>query len=128
MKTRPVELSSYKTPIKLIAAGLEPFHVDCAITVALKITDDSCKMDDSGRALFMELYDALPEYKSDYFDATVFEIITIGRNDPSAYVFGEIRILREAAMDMIGKPRMKEFKAMVRSQLREFQLQQKEIN
>ena len=36
--------------LTLIASSLDAFEVDCAITVALKITDDSCKMDDEQRA------------------------------------------------------------------------------
>lgn len=107
------------TRILQIAAGLDLFGVDCAITVALKITDDSCKMDDAQRAPFMALYDALPGRESTLFDSSVFDLIEIGRNDPTAFVFGEIRDLRQMAMDAIGRPKMKAFKAFVRAQLQE---------
>lgn len=52
-------------PIEKVAHDLELFARDCAVTVALKITDDSCKMDDEQRAVFMSLYDALPPYTSE---------------------------------------------------------------
>lgn len=83
----------------------------------MKIADDSCKMDDEQRALFMALYDRLPDYESNLFDPTVHDIITIGRNDPTAFVFAEIRQLRETAMDAITRPTMKAFKANVRKRL-----------
>jgi len=98
-----------------IAAKLDTFESDCAITVALKITDDSCKMDDEKRALFMALYDALDAPASELFDPSVFALIENGRKTPSAAVYAEIRKLREMAMDSITRPKMKEFKAAIRA-------------
>lgn len=103
--------------METIAASLDQFEIDCAITVALKITDDSCKMDEEQRAVFMALYDALPSLQSDLFDESVFGLIEIGRNNPSSFIFSEIRKLREMAMDAISQPKMKAFKAMVRELL-----------
>ncbi len=100
--------------LSIVAGTLSAFERDCAITVALKITDDSCKMDDKQRALFMALYDTLPERSSDLFESTVFSLIEIGRDDPSASVFAEIKQLREMAMEKITRPKMKSFKAEVR--------------
>lgn len=100
--------------IASVAEQLSPFERDCAITVALKITDDSCKMDEEQRALFMALYDALSSQESELFVSTVFSLIEIGRNDPSAFVFSEIKNLREMAMEKITRPKMKAFKADVR--------------
>lgn len=104
-----------RAALKAVAAALEPHEIDAAVTVALKITDDSCKMDDEGRALFMGLYDALECPASTLFEATVHDLIAIGRSDPTAFVFGEIRSLRTMAMEAITQPRMKAFKARVRA-------------
>lgn len=104
-------------PFAKVAADLDTFARDCAVTVALKITDDSCKMDDEQRALFMELYDALPAYESAIFDASVHDLIREGRNAPSALVFGRIKNERERAMAIITKEKMKTFKATVRGSL-----------
>ncbi len=101
--------------IAAVARALTHDDMECAVTVALKITDDSCKMDDAGRALFMSLYDALPSYESTLFESSIHELISIGRRDPSAFVFGEIRTLREKAMALIGKEKMKAFKARIRA-------------
>ena len=49
------------------------------------------------------------------FESSIHELISIGRRDPSAFVFGEIRTLREKAMAVIGKEKMKAFKARIRA-------------
>ena len=103
--------------IPLIAASLNAEQNECAITLALKIADDSCKMDDYERSVFMKLYDALPEYRSDFFDDTVFELIAEARTNPSARIFGTIKPLREAGMAHLGRPAMKAYKAAVREAL-----------
>lgn len=100
-----------------VAAALDSFECYCAITVALKITDDSCKMDNYEKSLFMDLYDALPTKESHLFENSVFDVIYLGRNNPSAQTYSHIKILRETAMDVISRPRMKVFKTSVRDKL-----------
>src|SRR5512142_3514307 len=104
-------------PFAQVAEDLDTFARDCAVTVALKITDDSCKMDDEQRALFMSLYDALPPFESAIFYESVHELIREGRNAPTALVFGRIKNERERAMAIITKEKMKTFKATVRGSL-----------
>lgn len=105
--------------IGTVAASLDTLQNECMITLALKITDDTCKMDDYERSVFMQVYDALPEYKSDFFDLNVFEIIKNGRENPSAQVFASIKPLREAGMEYVTRPHMKAFKASIRKQLKQ---------
>lgn len=100
-----------------VASNLNEFEKYCAITVALKIADDSCKMDDYEKSLFMALFDALPTKYTDLFDSSVFDIIFLARNNPSAQTYSQIKKLREAAMDVITRPKMKAFKAAVRDRL-----------
>jgi hypothetical protein len=100
-----------------IAASLDAFDTDCAITVALKITDDTCKMDDEQRALFMLLYDTLPSKNTVLFDAAVFDLIAAGRTAPSASVYDAIKLLRETAMKEITRPKMKAFKSSIRKKM-----------
>lgn len=101
----------------LVAQKLDTFARDCAVTVALKISDDSCKMDDEQRALFMALYDALPPYESTLFDESVRDLIREARTAPTAMVFARIKTERERAMKEITQERMKGFKASVRGAL-----------
>ena len=103
--------------IPAIAAALGPFEIDCAITLALKIADDSCKMDDYERSVFMEVYDELPEYTTECFDPSVFGVIEEGREHPSAQIFATIKPLRQAGMEYVTRPKMKAYKAMIRAKL-----------
>ena len=100
-----------------MANSLDSFERDCAITVALKITDDTCKMDEYEKSVFMALYDAIEDKRSDYFDNTVFKLIEQGRKTPSAQIYSKIKTLRQEAMEMITQPRMKVFKAEVRKKI-----------
>lgn len=102
--------------VDALASKLEPFEQFCTITLALKIADDTCKMDDYERSLFMALYDAMPK-QSDLFDKQLFETIKEARTNPSAQIFAKIKPLRENAMQTITRPKMKEFKASVRERL-----------
>jgi hypothetical protein len=104
-------------PIEKVAAELDTFARDCAVTVALKITDDSCKMDDEQRAVFMALYDALPPYTSEMFDEEVYALIAQARDLPNASLFARIKKERERSMAIITQERMKAFKASVRGSL-----------
>lgn len=90
---------------------------ECLITLALKITDDTCKMDEYERSVFMKLYDALPDYQSKFFESNVFDLISRGRSEPTAQIFAKIKPLRESGMTYITRPRMKAFKATVRDKL-----------
>jgi hypothetical protein len=103
--------------IPQIAASLDEMQNECLITLALKITDDTCKMDAYERSVFMTLYDALSDYQSTFFDSDVFDLIGRGRSEPTAQIFSAIKPIREAGMKYVTRPRMKAFKAAVRDQL-----------
>lgn len=104
-------------PIAKVASDLDPFACDCAVTVALKITDDSCKMDEEQRALFMALYDHLLPYKSTLFDDDIHILIRQTRANPTATLYAQIKKEREMAMAIITQEKMKIFKASVRGSL-----------
>ena len=100
--------------VRAIAAALDPFETGCAVTVALKISDDTCKMGEEQRALFMALYDALPEKSCDLFEDDVSDLITSAREERTEAIVAKIKPLREFAMDKITRPKMKAFKADIR--------------
>jgi hypothetical protein len=103
--------------IAKVASDLDSFACDCAVTVALKITDDSCKMDEEQRALFMALYDHLSPYKSILFDDGIHTLIRQTRANPTATLYAQIKKEREMAMAIITQEKMKIFKASVRGSL-----------
>jgi len=100
-----------------VVGGMTPFECDCAITVALKITDESCKMDAYEKHIFMLLYDAMGKEEAAFFESDIFEIIQEGRSKPSAQIYSKIKQCREAAMDFITRAKMKAFKASIRERL-----------
>ncbi|UFS61652.1 hypothetical protein LOH54_08245 [Sulfurimonas sp. HSL-3221] len=106
-----------KNRLAEIAAALSPFEIDCAITVALKISDDTCKMGTGQRALFMALYDLVPDKSSAMFTEDVHALILQGRSALSDEIAAAIKPLRESAMDAITRPKMKAFKASIRARL-----------
>jgi hypothetical protein len=103
--------------IDTIANNLDSFEKFCAITVALKISDDSCKMDEYEKSVFMALYNAISDKRNTFFDEGVFELISTALNNPTAKVYAQIKTLREEAMEMITRPKMKAFKANIRKQI-----------
>ncbi|MBU0720115.1 hypothetical protein KJ877_02095 [bacterium] len=105
------------TKMDAVAKTLNSFGRDCAITVALKIADDSCKMDAYEKSIFLLLYDALTHKESKLFESDVYEIIAQARNNPNAQIYSKVKTLRESAMDKISRPKMKEFKAYIRKRL-----------
>ncbi|MFA6189520.1 MAG: hypothetical protein WC680_09625 [Sulfuricurvum sp.] len=105
------------SPYEKVAANLDTFARDCAVTVALKISDDSCKMDDEKRTVFMALYDALPSYESQIFAENIHALIHEARTAPTAAHYARIKKERERAMLIITQERMKAFKTSVRTAL-----------
>lgn len=105
------------SPIAKVASDLDLFGRDCAVTVALKIADDSCKMDDEQRAVFIELYDAIPPYESAIFDEDIGALIAQVRLFATPELLERVKHEREKAMAIITQEKMKLFKASVRGSL-----------
>lgn len=100
-----------------VAKVLDPFERTCAITVALKIVDQSCKMDEYEKSIFMTLYENLENPSSDFFDEEVHALIKKVGLFPSAEFFSRIDEEKQKAMAYITRPRMKAFKASVRERI-----------
>lgn len=96
------------------ASSLGAFERYCAITVALKIADESCKMDAYEKDVFMRLYEALPADERLPNEDDTHTLIKEAIHAPSAKTYAKIKRLREEAMEIITRPKMKAFKAMVR--------------
>jgi len=103
--------------IVFLAADINEFEKTCSITVALKIVDNTCKMSEKEKELFMMLYDVLIKNETEFFDNSIFDIIQNTRDNPSKENIDYIKVFREDAMAYITKPKMKAFKAMIREKL-----------
>jgi len=102
--------------IPSIALGMDGFTKYCAITVALKIADDSCKMNNYEKEVFMMLYDAVKDLENELFN-NIFNTIKLAQENPTAKIYAKIKRLREDAMDVITQPKMKAFKAEFRKKI-----------
>ncbi|MDM5270890.1 hypothetical protein PGH07_01715 [Sulfurovum sp. zt1-1] len=100
-----------------LAKVLDPFERTCAITVALKIVDESCKMDEYEKSIFMMLYENLENPLSDFFDEEIHDLIENIQLFPSDELFSRISEEKQKAMDYITRPKMKAFKASVRARI-----------
>ena len=100
-----------------LAKNLSDFERNCAITVALKIADETCKMDAYEKSIFMMLYESLKEKQSAFFDESVSALISHAKHFQDEETFSQIAVLREAAMESITRPKMKAFKASVRARI-----------
>lgn len=107
--------------LQKVADSLTQFDKDCAITVALKVTDKTCKMSEEQKALFFKLYLELGACSSEIFDAAmIHELIAKAQDNLDEYI-DDVGDERERAMEIIGRPKMKAFKAMVRERLEKFE-------
>ncbi len=95
---------------------LSPIHVDCAITVMLKILDGKCKMNEEEKVVMALLYEQVKHCPNQLLGADIHALIADSQNpldDASKMIIYEQRLLAET---MISRPVMKGFKAMIREQ------------
>ncbi|OAI02653.1 hypothetical protein A1353_15515 [Methylomonas methanica] len=96
---------------------LTPIHVDCAVTVMLKIIDGKCKMRPTEKVVMALLYDCVKHLPGQILEADLHPLIATARaneNDEALKnLIYEKRLMAETA---ISRPVMKGFKAMIREQ------------
>lgn len=101
-----------------LAKKLDAFERMCTITVALKILDQSCKMDEYEKSIFMLLYESMEDKTSDFFDESIHDLIEHVRLfSSSSDAFGRLQEQKLKAMEYITRPGMKAFKASVRERI-----------
>ncbi|WP_026604383.1 hypothetical protein [Methylomonas sp. 11b] len=96
---------------------LSPIHVDCAVTVMLKIIDGKCKMRATEKVVMELLYDCVKHLPGQILQADLHPLIETARADEDdealKNLIYEKRLMAETA---ISRPVMKGFKAMIREQ------------
>ncbi|WP_019867845.1 hypothetical protein [Methylovulum miyakonense] len=100
----------------VLAHPLTPIHVDCAITVMLKILDGKCKMRAAEKRVMELLYDEVKTQPGLLLDTGLHLLIGQARgqlDEPLKNIIYEKRLLAETA---ISRPVMKSFKAMIRQE------------
>lgn len=101
----------------LTANPLTPIHVDCAVTVMLKIIDGKCKMRPGEKVVMALLYDQIKYLPGQLLSAELHPLIAsaraLGDDEALKNLIYEKRLLAETT---ISRPVMKGFKAMIRQQ------------
>lgn len=96
---------------------LSSIHVDCAVTVMLKIIDGKCKMRPTEKVVMALLYDCVKHLPGQILQADLHPLIETARADEDdealKNLIYEKRLMAETA---ISRPVMKGFKAMIREQ------------
>ena len=94
-------------------------HVDCTITVVLKILDNKCKMLPGEKDAVLEIYDVVKLLPGELFIQKDYQVIEKARRSDTASdeVLDKIHELRVYAEACIPKPVMKSYKAILRDGL-----------
>lgn len=95
---------------------LTPVHVDCSITVMLKILDGKCKMKTEEKVIMSCLYEAVKNQPAALFGPEINEFIQEARSRLDEDMKNRVYEKRLLAETMISRPVMKAFKAMIREQ------------
>ncbi|OHX36040.1 hypothetical protein BJL95_09570 [Methylomonas sp. LWB] len=99
------------------AHPLTPLHVDCAVTVMLKIIDGKCKMRADEKVVMSLLYDQIRDLPGQLLEPELHALIATARAAPDDEDLKngiyEKRLFAETALS---RPVMKGFKAMLREQ------------
>lgn len=95
---------------------LEPIHIDCATTLMLKILDGKCKMNTEEKQVMAVIYDGVKHKPGKLLDPRVHQLIALARIELSAQLIEKIYEQRLYAEQMISRPVMKAYKAMLRQE------------
>ena len=96
------------------ARTFEPLHIDCATSLMLKILDGKCKMTAEEKQVMAVIYDVVKHNPGKLLDPGVHQLIASARNESSEQLIEQVYEQRLYAEQMISRPVMKEYKAMLR--------------
>jgi hypothetical protein len=96
------------------ANKLEPIDIDCTSAVMLKILEGKCKMNADEKAVMAMLYNAVKDRPGKLLGRDIHQLITTARTQPDEAILEQVYEQRLYAEQMISRPVMKAFKAMLR--------------
>lgn len=94
----------------------DPVHIDCTITVMLKILDGKCKMNETDKAVVPVLYDVVKTRPGKLFGDDYHALIEQARQGMDDAMVMHIYEKRLLAETMLSRPVMKAYKAWLREQ------------
>ena len=96
--------------------AFDPVHIDCATSLMLKILDGKCKMNQDEKDVMAVIYDVVRHKPGKLLDSDIHELIALARNESSDQIIEEVYEQRLYAEQMISRPVMKAYKAMLRQE------------
>ena len=94
--------------------AFEPIDIDCATTLMLKILDGKCKMNTEEKKVMAVIYDGVKHKPGKLLDPRVHQLIALARIELNEQIIEKIYEQRLYAEQMISRPVMKAYKAMLR--------------
>ncbi|WP_455366906.1 hypothetical protein [Kaarinaea lacus] len=94
----------------------DPIHIDCATSLMLKILDGKCKMNPEEKQVMAVIYDVVKDKVGKLLDPRVHHLITLARIELNEQLIEKIYEQRLYAEQMISRPVMKAYKAMLRQE------------
>ena len=94
----------------------DPLHIDCATSLMLKILDGKCKMNEAEKQVMAYIYDVIKHKPGKLLNPNVHQLIATARYQADEQLIEEIYEQRLYAEQMISRPVMKAYKAMLREQ------------
>lgn len=94
----------------------EPVHIDCATSLMLKILDGKCKMNEDEKNVMAVIYDVVKNEPGKLIDSRVHQLIELARAELNEQLVEQVYEQRLYAEQMISRPVMKAYKAMLRQE------------
>ena len=88
--------------------------MDCTTAVMLKILDGKCKMNSDEKRIIAVIYDIVKDRRGKLLSESVHRLIALARNQSNEKIIEEVYEQRLYAEQMISRPVMKAYKAMLR--------------
>ena len=98
------------------AREFDSIHIDCATALMLKILDGKCKMNAEEKGVMAVIYDVVKHKPGKLLDPQVHQLIAKARSEFTEHVIEEVYEQRLYAEQMISRPVMKAYKAMLRQE------------
>ncbi|MGD8569773.1 MAG: hypothetical protein PVJ39_16930 [Gammaproteobacteria bacterium] len=94
----------------------EPIHIDCATSLMLKILDGKCKMNECEKEVVAVIYDVIKDEPGRLLDPALHQLIALARLELNEQLIEKVYEQRLYAEQMISRPVMKAYKAMLREE------------
>lgn len=115
-RTQPEHTENQAIMTWAMEREFDSVHIDCATSLMLKILDGKCKMNEDEKKVMAVIYDVVKDKAGKLLDPRVHQLIALARIERNEDLIEKIYEQRLYAEQMISRPVMKAYKAMLREQ------------